>query len=166
MGFSANQLPVRADSSLSFVRISKGSWNRWYSSSCHGSARLPGHTIMQRCRSPQISSSLMSSPAMIVLPAPGSSARRKRSGCRGSISPYTAVIWCGKGSRCGWRGAGQIDEQVNPVRLRDQPEQLPVPVEAPRPPGLDDFEGRSSIPVQKHDAGFAGWVFVGKLDCC
>ena len=31
--------------------------------------------------------SLISSPAMIVLPAPGSSASRKRSGWRGSISP-------------------------------------------------------------------------------
>jgi len=36
---------------------------------------------------------------MIVLPAPGSSASRKRSGWRGSISPYTARIWCGSGSR-------------------------------------------------------------------
>src|SRR5262245_13885072 len=35
-------------------------------------------------RSPRAISSLMSSPAMIVLLAPGSSARRKRSGCRGS----------------------------------------------------------------------------------
>ena len=29
---------------------------------------------------------------MIVLPAPGSSANRKRNGCRGSIASYTAVI--------------------------------------------------------------------------
>ena len=35
---------------------------------------------------------------MMVLPAPGSSASRKRSGWRSSISPYTAVIWCGSGS--------------------------------------------------------------------
>ena len=34
---------------------------------------------------------------MIVLPAPGSSASRKRSGVRGSNSPYTARIWCGSG---------------------------------------------------------------------
>ena len=40
----------------------------------------------------------MRRPAMIVLPAPGSSARRKRNGWRVSISPYTPVIWCGSGS--------------------------------------------------------------------
>ena len=34
---------------------------------------------------------------MIVLPAPGSSASRNRSGVRGSSSPYTARIWCGSG---------------------------------------------------------------------
>ena len=33
----------------------------------------------------------------MVLPAPGSSASRNRSGCFGSISSYTAVIWCGSG---------------------------------------------------------------------
>ena len=54
MGFSANQLPVRADSSLSFVTASNGSWKRGQCSSCHCSARLPGHTIMQQCRSPRI----------------------------------------------------------------------------------------------------------------
>jgi len=40
-------------------------------------------------------SSLMSRPAMIVLPAPGSSASRKRSRGCGSIFMYTASIWCG-----------------------------------------------------------------------
>ena len=32
------------------------------------------------------------------LASPGSLARRYRSGVRGSISPYTARIWCGSGS--------------------------------------------------------------------
>ena len=45
-----------------------------------------GQTTRQRCRSPRAISSLMSSPAMMVLPAPGSSASRKRSGWRGSIA--------------------------------------------------------------------------------
>ena len=70
---SRNQLRGRAASSLSLVRISKGSWNRRDSSSCHCSARLPGQTIRQRSRSPRAISSLISSPAMMVLPAPGSS---------------------------------------------------------------------------------------------
>ena len=45
-----------------------------------------GKTIRQRCRSPRAISSLISRPAMIVLPAPGSSASRKRRGWRLSIS--------------------------------------------------------------------------------
>jgi len=40
----------------------------------------------QRRRSPRTISSLMSRPAMIVLPAPGWSTSRNRSGWRGSIS--------------------------------------------------------------------------------
>jgi hypothetical protein len=48
---------------------------------------VAGRDMRQRSRSPLIISSLMSSPAMMVLPAPGSSASRKRSGWRGNISP-------------------------------------------------------------------------------
>ena len=55
--------------------------------------------------------------------------------------------------------------QVDPVRLGDQAEQLPVAVEAPRPPGFADFEGRLAVPVKEHDAGLSGGVFVGELDC-
>ena len=42
--------------------------------------KLPGQTIRHRSRSPRATSSLISSPAMMVLPAPGSSASRKRNG--------------------------------------------------------------------------------------
>ena len=49
--------------------------------------RAPGATIKQRSRSPRINSSLIKSPAMIVLPAPGSSASKNRRGWRVSISP-------------------------------------------------------------------------------
>ena len=49
-------------------------------------ARLPGQTTRQRCKSPRTINSLISKPAMIVLPAPGSSARRNRSGCLGSMA--------------------------------------------------------------------------------
>ena len=44
------------------------------------SATLPGQTIRHRSRSPRATSSLISNPAMMVLPAPGSSASKKRSG--------------------------------------------------------------------------------------
>jgi hypothetical protein len=57
-----------------------------------------GANDQARWRSPRAISSFISRPAMIVLPAPGSSARRKRSGWRGSMASYTAVIWCGRGA--------------------------------------------------------------------
>ena len=94
---SVKILPVTAASMRSLVSISKRRWNLWNSSSCHCSARLPGQTIMHRCTSPRMISSLMNRPVIMVLPAPGSSARTKRRGCLGSIFSYTAEIWCGRG---------------------------------------------------------------------
>src|ERR1022692_3696986 len=55
--------------------------------------------------------------------------------------------------------------QVDPVRLGDQPKQLPVAVEAPWPTGLADFQGGLAVPVKEHDAWLSGGVFVGELDC-
>ena len=66
-------------------------------SSCHCSTRLPGAITKHRSSAPLAISSFTSRPVMMVFPAPGSSASRKRSGCRGSISSYTAVIWWGSG---------------------------------------------------------------------
>ena len=51
----------------------------------HCSDREPGATIKQRSSSPRINNSLIRRPAMIVLPAPGSSASRYRIGCLGSM---------------------------------------------------------------------------------
>ena len=115
--------------------MSKRRPNLSHSSSCHWLTRLPGATIRQRSKSPRMISSLMYSPAMIVLPAPGSSASRNRSGWRGSISPYTASIWCGSGST--WLDdkrdvrVEQVGE-LDPASLGSQPEQVPVTVERPR----------------------------------
>jgi len=83
---SVKMLPLTADSMRSFVSTSNRRWNLRNSSSCHCSARLPGVTIRQRFKSPRAISSLMNRPVMMVLPAPGSSARMYRSGRRGSIS--------------------------------------------------------------------------------
>src|ERR1019366_8745932 len=55
--------------------------------------------------------------------------------------------------------------EVNPVRLRDQAEQLAVAVEAPRSTGFADFQGGFAVPVKEHDVGLPGGVFVGELDC-
>jgi len=47
---------------------------------------LPGQTTRQRRRSPRAISSFIRRPAIIVLPAPGSSASRNRNGWRGSMA--------------------------------------------------------------------------------
>ena len=150
--FSRNQLPVRAASSLSLVRISKGRWKRRYSSSCHCSARLPGQTMRQRWRSPRAISSLMSSPAMIVLPAPGSSASRKRSGWRGQhrlVDRGDLVR-----QRIDERGVDRehgIEQmrEADAVRLGDEAEEGAVAVEAPWPPCLDDLEAWLVVAVEQ-----------------
>ncbi len=72
---SVKTLPETADSIRSLVRISKRKLNFRYNSSCHCSTRLPGVTIIQRFKSPRTSNSLRNSPVIIVLPAPGSSAK-------------------------------------------------------------------------------------------
>ena len=48
------------------------------SSRCHWCDEVGRATMSMRSASPRMRSSLRSRPAMIVLPAPGSSARRKR----------------------------------------------------------------------------------------
>src|ERR1022692_588487 len=55
--------------------------------------------------------------------------------------------------------------EVDPVRLGDQAEQLPVAVEAPRPTGFGDFQGGLAITTKEHDAGLTGGIFIGELDC-
>ena len=55
--------------------------------------------------------------------------------------------------------------EVDPVRLRNQAEQLTVTIEAPRATNLADFQGGFAIPVKEHDAWLPGGVFVGELDC-
>jgi len=90
--FSRKGLPAYEASIIARVTISKLRWNFSRISSCHCSTSIPGQTMRQRFTSPRTISSLMSRPAMIVLPAPGSSASRKCKGWRGSISSYTAVI--------------------------------------------------------------------------
>ena len=89
---------------------------------------------------------------MIVLPAPGSSASRNRSGWRGSISWYTAVIWCGK--RIDDRGVHRehrVEQmgEADAMCLGHEAEEGSITVETPRPPALDDLEPRLVVPVEQ-----------------
>jgi hypothetical protein len=96
--FSANQLPVRAASSLSFVMISNGRLKppvkfvlpllgeaAWTYD--QASLKVTAHDEFlnqQSCHDRLTGARIVGS--------------RKRSGWRGSIASYTAVIWCGSGS--------------------------------------------------------------------
>ena len=65
------------------------------SSSCHCLVKPPGVTIRMRST---IFRMMRSSPVIMVLPAPVSSARRKRIWGWGRRYLYTASTWCGRGS--------------------------------------------------------------------
>ena len=75
-----------------------GSRKRSHISLRHWSVSALGQRTSIRETSPRCISSRMSSPAIIVLPAPGSSASRKRMRGNGSMRLYTASSWCSKGS--------------------------------------------------------------------
>ena len=131
---SKNQLPVRAASSLSFVRISNGKLKRRYNSSCHCSASMPGHTIRHRWRSPRAINSLISRPAMMVLPAPGSSASRNLQGLPRQHRPVDSSDLVGQRlDQRGVHGEQRVEEvgEADPVGLR-----RPVETGAPSPSKL------------------------------
>jgi hypothetical protein len=164
--FSRNQLPVRAASSLSLVRISKGRWKRRESSSCHCSTRLPGQTMRQRWRSPRAISSLMRRPAMMVLPAPGSSARRteRLTGQHRFIDSGDLV-----GQRLDQRGVhGEYGVEkvgeTDAMGLGCKPVGCAIAVEAPRPASLNEFDGRFVLAVEEAVGDFtiAGAIHEGE----
>src|SRR5581483_10505968 len=69
-------------------------------SATHFDARLAGQTTTARLTRRRRCISRRYSPAMMVLPVPGSQASRKRSRGWGSIAPYTAVVWWAYGRSC------------------------------------------------------------------
>ena len=165
--FSWNQLPVRADSSLSFVMISNGKWKRRSSSSCHCSARLPGQTIMQRCRSPRTITSLMSSPVMIVLPAPGivgQQVAERLAGQHFAVDGRNLVR-----QRLDHRsvdGQQRIEEvgQPDSLGLGNQPEKRTIAVETPRAALGDDFDGGLAVAVKQARCRPSRGVLVREID--
>ena len=68
------------------------------SSSCHCLVKPPGVIISMRSMIFRINSSFNNKPAIIVFPAPVSSANRKRILGWGSKNLYTASTWWGSGS--------------------------------------------------------------------
>ena len=89
---------------------------------------------------------------MIVLPAPGSSARRKRSGWRGSISLVDGGdLVRQRLDERGVDGQQRVEEvgEADALGLGGEPEQRAVAVEAPRPAALDDLERRLAVAVEE-----------------
>ena len=149
--FSRNQLPVRAASSLSLVRISKGRWKRRWSSSCHCSARLPGQTTRQRLQVAARDQLLDEQPGHDRLAGAGivgeqeaqRLARQHRLVDRGDLVRQ----------RIHERGVDRehrIEEvrEADAVRLGDEAEERAVAVEAPRAARLDDLEARLVVAVE------------------
>ncbi len=149
--FSRNQLPVRAASSLSFVRISNGRLKRRYSSSCHCSARLPGQTMRQRLQVAAGDQLLDQQPGHDRLARAGVVGQQKaqRLARQHRLVDRRDLV----GQRLDERGVDRQHgvkqvRQVDAVRFGDQAEQRAVAVEAPGPPLLDNLQPRLVVAVE------------------
>ena len=88
---------------------------------------------------------------MIVLPAPGSSASRNRSGWRGSISLVDRLDLVRQRLEVrGLDGQERVEHpgQLDPARLGGEPEELAVGVERPRPPSTQLLEPVFVLPEE------------------
>ncbi len=119
--------------SVSPRMTSKLSRNLSLSSRCHWNVRFAGATISVRRTSPRALSSLSSNPAMIVLPAPGSSA--SRSGCGGASGNRRKRPQVGAAT--GRRGRSKrkvrvvLIRQGKPLCFDAEPEPVRVAIERP-----------------------------------
>ena len=164
--FSRNQLPVRAASSLSLVRISKGRWKRRYSSSCHCSARLPGQTIRQRLQVAAGDQLLDEQPGHDRLAGAGvvGEQEAQRLARQHRLVDGRDLVRQRLDER-GVDGEHRVEEvgEADAVRLGDEAEERAVAVEAPRPARLDDLEARLVVAVEELVRDAAGRVLVGQL---
>ena len=143
--FSRNQLPVRAASSLSLVRISNGSWKRRYSSSCHCSARLPGQTIeaaLQVAARDQLLDEQAGHDGLAGAGVVGEQEAQRLARQHRLVDGRDLVRQ--RLDQRGVDGQHRIEQvrQADAMRLGDEAEQRAVAVEAPGPALLHDFEAR------------------------
>ena len=149
---SRNQLPVRAASSLSLVRISNGRWKRRYSSSCHCSARLPGQTIeaaLQVAAGDQLLDEQAGHDRLAGARVVGEQEAQRLARQHRLVDGRDLVR-----QRLDERGVDRehrVEEvrEADAVRLGDEPEQRAVAVEAPRAALLDDLEARLVVAVEQ-----------------
>ena len=98
-GFSENQLPVRAASSLSLVMISNGKWKRRSSSSCHCSTSIAGADDQAALQVPSDHQLLDQQAGHDRLAGAGIVGQEKPQRLAGEASRHRRpVIWWGSGS--------------------------------------------------------------------
>ncbi len=165
--FSRNQLPVRAASSLSFVRISNGRWKRRIqlvlpllgeAAGADDQASLqiaagdqlldqqPGHDRLARA-------------GIVREQETQRLARQHRFVDRSDLVRQRLD----HGRVDGQHGIEQMREP-DAVGLGDQPEERSVAVEAPRPPLLDDLDARLVVAIEKLVCDLALRRLVGEFD--
>ena len=164
---SRNQLRVRAASSLSLVRISKGSWNRRDSSSCHCSARPSRADDQAALQVPARDQLLDQEP-----PHDGLAGAWVVGEEEAQLLARQHRLVDGRDlvrQRVDDRGVDRqqrVEQMRKPdaLRLGHEPEQGAVAVEAPRPPLGDDLEPVLVVAVEQLVGDRAGRCLVRQLD--
>jgi hypothetical protein len=136
---------------LSFVRISNGRWKRRWSSSCHCSARLPGQTNETALEVAPGDELLDEETCHDGLPCPGIVGEEEPEGLPGQHGLVDGGDLVRKGlDERGVHRENGVEEvrEADPMRLRDEAKERPVPVEAPGAALLDDFETGFVAPVE------------------
>ena len=163
---SRNQLPVRAASSLSFVRSRRAGGSA-------GTARPA--TARPGCRGRRPGTAEVAAGDQLLDEEPG------HDGLAGAgvVGQQEAQRLAGQHrlvdrrdlvrqrlDQRGVDGEQRVEEvgQADAVGLGDEAEQGPVAVEAPRPAGDGDLEGRLAVAVEQFVPEPAGRVLIGQLD--
>ena len=99
-------------------------------------------------------------PAIVVLPAPGTSASTKRIGGMGSMWPNTASIWSVSGVT-GWtQGPGAVEQtsETDAARLWGQMEETTFALEAPASSGWGRNREVGFVVAKQHPHSHGAFV--------
>ncbi len=165
--FSWSQLPVRADSNLSFVMISNGRWNWRFHFILPLLGKVAGandHATLEIAANTEF---LRQQPAHDGLAGAGIVRQKKAERLAGQhlfIDGRDLVRE--RLDQGGVDRQERVEEvgQTDAMGLGDQAEHGPVAVEAPRASRRDDFQGRLAVAIDQFVAEATGGIFVGKLD--
>jgi hypothetical protein len=166
-GVSRNQLPVRAASSLSLVRISKGRWKRLVKLVLPLLGEAPRTDDQAALQVPADDQLLDEEPGHDGLAGAGvvgeQEAQRLAREHRFVDGGDLVRQRLDEGSVHGEHRIEQIG-QPDALGFGHQSEQMPVAVEAPGSSGLDDLDGRLAVPVEELVGHPSFAVLEGDLD--